>query len=127
MPYKRNMDLVRDLLLYSEEDPAAFDLACDWEYIGDDGAIRPYDSEVVRYHLRLLEDAGYISEASWVMSGVQIQRLSWSAHDFLDAVRDNQIWEKTKGGALAAGGFTFDLIKDIAKGMFERRSGKSLK
>jgi hypothetical protein len=45
-------------------------------------------------------------------------------------VRDPKIWAKTKDGALAAGGFTVDLLKDLAKGFvkkqIEERTGVTL-
>ncbi|MDQ6867300.1 MAG: DUF2513 domain-containing protein [Pseudomonadota bacterium] len=43
-------------------------------------------------------------------------------HDFLDSIRDPDLWNKTKKGAKAAGGFTMDLLADLAKGLIKRRS-----
>ena len=48
-------------------------------------------------------------------------KLTWAGHDFLDAVRDPAIWAKTKAGATAAGGFTFDLLKGLAKGFMKKQ------
>jgi hypothetical protein len=55
------------------------------------------------------------------MDGITFARLSWAGHDFLDSVRDREIWAKTKNGALAAGGFTIDLIADLAKGFLKKQ------
>ncbi len=64
------------------------------------------------------------------MSGIGFRCLTWEGHDFLDSVRDPKIWAKTKDGALAAGGFTVDLLKDLAKGFvkkqIEERTGVTL-
>jgi len=43
------------------------------------------------------------------MLGITFERLSWEGHDYLDAVRDPEIWLKTKQGTEAIGAFTFDL------------------
>lgn len=36
-------------------------------------------------------------------------------------LEDEDIWNKTKEGALAAGGFSFDLVKDLAKGFIRKK------
>jgi hypothetical protein len=64
------------------------------------------------------------------MDGITFSRLSWYGHDFLDSIRDPKIWERTKRGAEAAGGFTVDLLKDLATGFIrkqiEERTGVKL-
>jgi hypothetical protein len=50
-----------------------------------------------------------------------IKALTWKAHDFLDSVRDPEIWEKTRKGIEDAKGFTFDLIRDLAKGFVKKQ------
>lgn len=44
--------------------------------------------------------------------------------------RDPDVWDRTKAGALQAGGFTVELLKDLAKGFvkkqIEDRTGISL-
>ena len=45
-----------------------------------------------------------------------ILRLTPAGHDFLDSVRSPEVRKKTKIGAEAAGGFTMDLLKDLARG-----------
>lgn len=42
-------------------------------------------------------------------------------HDFLDSIRDPDVWNKTKKGALAAGGFTLNLLNDLAKGFIKKK------
>lgn len=48
-------------------------------------------------------------------------RLTWQGHDFLDSVRNQETWAKTKKGALAAGGWTADILKDLAKGFIKKQ------
>jgi hypothetical protein len=51
-------------------------------------------------------------------------KLTWDGHDFLDSVRDPEIWNKTKDGMKAAGGFTFELLRDLAKGFIRTQIKK---
>lgn len=48
-------------------------------------------------------------------------RLTWEGCDFLDSIRDEQVWRKTKEGVKQAGGFTFELLKSLAKGLLKRK------
>ena len=44
-----------------------------------------------------------------------------AGHDFLDAVRDPEIWVRTRKGAEHVKGFTLDLLKDLAKGFLKKQ------
>jgi hypothetical protein len=118
----RDMDLIRQLLLKLE----AFNGPRGAMYIlnGDEPelAVEGYSGDQISYHLILLRDAGFVeSPGSQPMDGITFARVSWIGHDFLDSVRDPEIWAKTKKGAMAAGGFTIDLIVDLAKGFLKKQ------
>lgn len=55
------------------------------------------------------------------MSGIGFRALTWAGHDFIDSVRDPETWAKTKKTAAGAGGFTVDLLKDLAKGLIKKK------
>jgi hypothetical protein len=38
------------------------------------------------------------------------RRLTAAGHDYLDTIRDPEIWRQTKEGARAAGGFTIEML-----------------
>ena len=122
MQPKRDMDLIRDLLLKLEA--WQMDMG-DTVLIGPDDpgvAVPGYDTAQIEYHLSLLRSEGFINcLGSQPMLGITFSGLTWQGHDFLDSVRDDKIWAKTKQGALAAGGFTFDLLKDLAKGFVKQQ------
>ena len=48
-------------------------------------------------------------------------KLTWVGHDSFDAVRDPKVWARTKRGAEHVKGFTFDLVKDLAKGLLKKQ------
>jgi hypothetical protein len=120
---KRNMDLIRELLLKLEaySNPPGTIAIID-PYRGQFN-IDGYSSDELAYHLALIREAGFIESPGSQPAGVGItfRRLSWDGHDYLDAVRDPKIWQKTKGSAEAVGSFTFDLVKDLAKGFIKTK------
>jgi hypothetical protein len=125
----RDMDLVREVLIAIEQDPA-FDGLCQMQPDGPNPlGISDFSFAQVAYHLALLIDAGMVVGKSGMRMPI-ITRLTWQGHEFCDTVRDPAIWAKTKKGASAAGGFTIDLLKDLAKGFLktqiEERTGVKL-
>jgi hypothetical protein len=86
-------------------------------------AIEGHSAEEVDYHLGLLREYGLIDcPGSMPLSGgIPFRKLTWQGHDFVDAVRDPEIWRKTKRSADAIGSITFDLIKDLAKGFIKTK------
>jgi hypothetical protein len=132
---KRDMDLVRELLLKVEGgvstfEPIASDVA---EILGvtPEVSMSREDADKLRGHLELIEEAGFLEIETRGGGGVYaIKRITWQGYEFLDSVRDPEIWAKTKKGAAAAGGFTVDLLKDLAIGFvkkqIEERTGVTL-
>lgn len=119
---KRDMDLIRDLLLKVENasEPQSSGSLSD----GQSEA----DKDIATKHIRLLQDAGYINCIStnpisgrWRCQNIE---LTWEGHEFLDTLRDKDRWEKTKGVAAKAGGVGIkamvEIGKSIAKGELQR-------
>ena len=112
---KRNMDKVRSVLLALEEIEGAFITALKAAPLGDtkDWA------ETIEY-LRLLESAGYVEN-----SGRSSYRMTWAGHEFLETVRDPEIWSKTKEGANKLGSWSIKLLSELAIG-FARAKAQEL-
>jgi hypothetical protein len=120
---KRDMDLIRELLLKLEVWPMER---------GDVVSIIPEDkgfsslgrsAHEIEYHLNLLLEGGLIDSPTQSNVGIYFRGITWQGHDFLDSVRDPRIWAKTKEWAFAAGGFTLDLLSDLAKGFVKKQIG----
>jgi Hypothetical protein (DUF2513) len=116
---KRDLDLIRDILLDIEENvrlnPDEYGYSFDHP-----------DQEAVAYALYLMVDHRLISadhcQASGLPHGIYADiKITWSGTEFLDSVRDGEIWKKTKQGVKEAGGFTFDLLKALAKGLVKKK------
>jgi hypothetical protein len=116
------MDLVRELLLKLEA----------WQMeMGDVFLIPPDDPGLavsgsdpaqIEYHLSLLRAERLIDcPGSQPMLGITFAGLTWKGHDFLDSIRDPEIWHTTKEGARRAGGFSLDLLSALAKGLIKNK------
>ena len=119
----RDMDLVRSLLLEidASKEPLTFP-----DFLGP-GADQEHRGRVA-YHLKMLiQQAGLVSGIDAKShSGPAWLRLelTWSGHEFLDQVRDPEIWQKAKAGAAKAGGFSIELLSALAKGLIRKQVEK---
>lgn len=119
---RRDMDLIRELLLKLEALPMTTGSVVHMMPDDDEIRVDGFDAGAIEYHAKLLVEAGLIdSGTSRVMQGITFRSLTWAGHDFLDAIRDPEIWAKTKKGAAAAGGFTMDLLRDLATGFIKKQ------
>ena len=108
---KRDMDLVRKILLAVEAEESGYAKA--------NPTIEGYSQEQVDYHIYLMWQAGLVDAAdSSAMDssspGAILNSITWKGHDFLDAAKSSSVWEKAKEKAKAVGGaMTFDLLKEL--------------
>lgn len=123
---KRDMDLIRELLLKLEALPirqgGVVHIALYENDPEDDLRIDGFTFDQIEYHLNLIDQAGLIVGAgNRPMTGILFKSLSWEGHDFLDSIRDPEVWRKTRNGVKEVGGFTFELVKDLAKGFVKKQ------
>jgi hypothetical protein len=118
---QRDMDLVRQLMLKLEALPLAQGSIALLNGTDERMRVDGYTPDQVDYHLSLLADQGWIEVGRRLSHSIGFRKLTPSGHDFVDSVRDPEIWRKTKEGALAVGGITFDLLKDLAKGFIKKQ------
>ena len=83
-------------------------------------SIEGYDSKTVAYHCKILNDAGLISDYGAQFAGNElwsfgVGSLTWEGHEFLDKIRDDTIWSKTKTTILDNGlPMIFDVVKNVS-------------
>ena len=103
---KRDMDLIRQVLLDIEESD---------EWKPSAIQIEGVDYEVVSYHVKLLAQSGLIEAIDYSTTDTlawYATTLTWEGHEFLDAARDHTRWNSAKNQALAIGGtLTFEALK----------------
>lgn len=137
---QRDMDVVRGILLDMESSLKEFKqdvLAYDSSAAAGRLLV---NIDIVEYHLVLLYEAKMISGVAlcgWRGSTgkavavvndhiwkVLPHHMTWAGHEFLDSVRDEAIWEKTKQAAAGIGNFGLNTIGELAKGFVKTQVEK---
>jgi hypothetical protein len=121
---QRDMDLVRDILLRIEQDPK-YDGTAEFYYeTPEDFGIDGQTIDEVSYHLALLIQEGFIDGAVTSVVPMQIiRKLTWRGHEFLDNIRDPDIWDKTKLRILGLKSVALSLVVEVAKAEVKKRLG----
>ena len=101
---KRDIDLIRSLLIQVEE--------------GKSIELDIYTKEQLLYHKNLLIEANFVHGQTLYgddqILTVMIDRLTWIGHEFLDAIRDAEIWRQTKDVVEKISGAPIIIIKEVA-------------
>jgi hypothetical protein len=94
---KRDMELIRELMLEieSKDNIFSFQNLC-LEGVNDLG----YSFEQIDYHLQILIEAELLigkvqPQAGFDRRMIDIERLSWNGHEFLDNARNESVWKDT--------------------------------
>jgi hypothetical protein len=105
---KRDMDLVREILIALEDRDAEL----------NPDEIPNRSPEEVSYHVHLMHEAGLVE--AWTSKTFNAplyavaNRLTWEGHDFLEAARNESVWRKAKQiVAEKGGGLTFEVLKSL--------------
>ena len=98
---KRDLDLIREILLQVEARPTAQSI--------DLVEVPGHDQEEISYHVKLLADAGFLEAHDLRGMGPDGFKYAPSAltntgHDFLDAARNNTVWARVKAKLAEIGG-----------------------
>ena len=112
---KRDMDLVRKLLIRIEEDWG-------YEYLGHEGGItiEGYSHPAIHYHLGIMIEAGLIASYTFPEGLPQTsfstyieylpEIITWEGHEFLEGIRKEETWETIKKEAT---NLSFAAIKSL--------------
>ena len=116
---KRDLSLIRELLLKLEEMHDR-PLATWMVYPQDEAlAVEGYSTNEIGHALELMVDAGLIltppSGGFSADGALLFKRLSWNGCEYLDDVRDPEVWRRTKEGASKIGGASFSFAWEMAK------------
>ncbi|NFO98770.1 DUF2513 domain-containing protein [Clostridium botulinum] len=114
---KRDMELIRKILLYIEKNYVDVVL-----YNID---INGYEFKTIAYHCKLCYKAGLICNYGDCydergITNFGIGSLTWDGHEFLEKIKDETIWNKTKKIMQEKGiKFTIKAIEQIASKLVE--------
>ena len=116
---KRDMNLVREILLRLEDAPADFDNPVPLTVGEPPLDIPGYTKEQIVYHVRIMAQGDLIQHTGMSGdNGTRIARfggLRWLGHEFLDDVRNPKAWEETKSRMDKLGGASFQVAWELAK------------
>ena len=112
----RDMDLVRTLLHRIED----MKITAGGVYMigaGDsEMEVEGHSYDEVYYNFQLLIQQGLIAGPDRQGGGhFMVTGLSWEGHEFLDTIRNPEVWDRTKAGLKKVGGVGFDLVIALAK------------
>lgn len=118
---KRNLDTIRKLLEIFEDVPAG---EAKMTFSGGDFQNTPV--EIIE-HMELMIEAGLLDgeahpDSSEEHGGIFcIRKLTWSGHDFLNAARNDDVWNTTKRKLNKVGSWTFGLVVELLKEEAKKR------
>ncbi|KKI55433.1 hypothetical protein UF72_0659 [Staphylococcus equorum subsp. equorum] len=112
-----NHDCVRTLLLEIESNKQLGEPLTEYNF-KDNVIFNNYDFDTVMYSLLKLREAGFVnctlefSEGkvyAWIINDI-----TWSGHEFLDNIRDNETWQKVKSVASKTSSMSLTLSGKLA-------------
>lgn len=107
---KLDYDLIREMLLVIEEKSTGFRAQSILSMFGHVPFGR--NDDIIRYHVKYLSDAKLIQTAKDNVTC--IMDITPKGREYLDSIRNQDVWAETKRQAAPVGEITFDVIKSIA-------------
>jgi hypothetical protein len=131
---KLNHDCVRECLLYLEKN-LEFAKTIDPNQLIED---LKYSKNDIFYSLQKLQETGYIEGGvtvsntftSCIYNVNPIRDISWEGHEYIDTIRDNKVWHKTKKVTASLKSVPLSMMKTIAAqvliGLIKEKTGLPL-
>ncbi|MBU2961989.1 DUF2513 domain-containing protein [Citreicella sp. C3M06] len=116
---KRDLDLLREMLIRVEDfTPSNVGEVqkLNFEEFSE-GAPAAYHHALLLVEARLLRQYGRYQNGSGC---IYVDGMTMQGHDFLDAIRDHKIWDATKQRVWAVGGWTLEIVLDVARSEIKR-------
>ena len=116
---KRDMDLIRAILLTIEEEPHGFAPKIE---------ISGYTQEEIDYHAILLGEAGLAKVVEVTAFGDKspqgtVTQLTWAGHEFLDSARENKRWNQAKDMISKVGGASIQIWMMLLSELIKKNLG----
>ena len=116
---KRDMELIRMVMLEAEKSKDPYELI--------DPKFEGHSETEISYHTALLVDAGLLHGKDRSAIGVfrwSAGALTWAGHEFVEAVRDDEIWKEALAITAKSGnGTVFELLTKALMSVLHRRAG----
>lgn len=116
---KRNMQLIRMVMLAAEKNKDPYELV--------DPKFEGHNETEISYHIALLDDAGLLHGQDRSAIGVfrwSAGALSWTGHEFVEAARDEAVWKEALDIAgNSDNGAVFEVLQKALIQVLEKRAG----
>lgn len=109
---KLNPDCIRDILFVVENNATYSNDVSEETMFKELGS--KYPKEEILYHVRQCEHSGLFLKVVHYFGGFSIQDLSPYGHQFINDIRQDNNWNRTKDIAKNVGSFSLDVLKDIS-------------
>lgn len=114
---KLNPDCIRDILLVIEEKSTFSNTITDPDLLEDSRIKNIYSPQEVIYHVRQADLSDLLYGFQLYKIGFSIQDLSPAGHKFINDIRVDTNWNKTKSIAKKVGSYSLDTLKSVSTGV----------
>jgi len=125
---KLDRECVRDLLLTIEEMEFGFELTM--RYFSTEDRLIKYSKETIIYTADKLIEANYVKGKIFYAADdvheVRLTALTWDGHHFLDNIRDDGVWKKTKNITSKFSSVSIPLLSSIASSVISKMISNEL-
>jgi len=120
---KLKKECVRDLLLYFEKN-----LSYENEIQANCITLKKYTKDDILYTSDKLLEAGLINakKEKWILSNqpiIIVSSITTNGHRFLDSIRSQEIWRKTKSKLKSLGSVSIEIISQVAASVITGKLG----
>ena len=127
---KLNQECVRQIMLTIESDIPYNHYLTKYDLINNEH-LSSFSEDEILYSILRLDEAGFINCDIQPADNIPIYNLilsslTWSGHQFLDNVRDPEVWRKTKAVTSKLASVSLTLISNIASEVIVRMIEKAL-
>jgi hypothetical protein len=123
---KLNHDCVRGVLLAIEDSSSTHARITVDKLVGNQ-YLKEFSSKDIHYTIARLNEAGYINVHTIKIAGIGedfiVESLTWNGHAFLDNIRDNTIWDKTKKSVSVLSSVSLSILSEVAKEAVKKAVG----
>jgi hypothetical protein len=117
---KRDMDLVRAILLELERHASGF--------APQEIVIDGFTADQIGYHIHLMMDAGLVEGSDITCLDdaspqASVSRMTWAGHEFNELSRNIDRWQLAKRAIAKLGGATLDVWKAVLADLIARKLG----
>jgi Hypothetical protein (DUF2513) len=115
---KRDMDLIRSILLTVEDDPGM----TGQRFIAYNRSDFPgHTQEEINYHIDLPFEGRLVAGMPNANPVPLITKLTWGGHEFIAATKDPDVWQRVKDRLKGVAGVGIPLVLEVAKDEIKKK------